>query len=308
MTVISSQLVLRPGAALLAIVVCCCATLAAQEKPAVDPATQLKQQRDSIISKAMTDALYNQCLTRTMLEIDEFRREVDLPAASIKRLQLAAKGAASQYAEKQTAGDVASMLGKVPPLVRWLDVGGVLVTLPVPKKDEGRLPKLEEEEEPPSEIQNVYPKIEVILNETSVTWYFRQQKSSSGYGRGGGYSNVTRHPIWVKALDSNVTKEQRTKVEEVRRRRLSQSAADLCTGLVSAKVRLSDPQRDQVQALIRKCVEKQAITRRDFDNRGYSVVKKVLNQKEMEGLREILTDDQWNLWKLCVQKIRTGNF
>ena len=276
-----------------------------EPKP-VDPAEELRRERESRVISIMTDLIYQACLAHVMLEIDEHQRVAGIDESSVKRLQLAAKGAASQYAEKQVAQDSSIIVTKVPPLATMLSAGGEIYPLPVAEKegeDPKNKPKLDE-----LDPATVYPRIALVISEDSITWRYRERNGSSGWGRNGGLGRATENPIWTKAVDKNTTEAQRKKLKATRQQRLNKSATSLCVAMLEAKLHLDSQQRDQVNEIIKQVVDAESIVPKDFTNRGYGVVNKVLKANELKGLVEILSEAQGMVWKHQLIQIESGNF
>jgi hypothetical protein len=283
---------------------------ASEKKPKppkpVDPEEELRRERESILIATMTDLLYSVSLSRIMMEIDEYERVAGIDESAIKRLQLAAKGSATQFAEKQAVKDANFVVMKVPPLTRLFNAGGKIIELPV-KQNEG-----DSDDETPNIAEldpaTVFPKITVRLSETSVNWQYREMNGSSGWGRGGGFVEVTTHPIWVNALKENTTNAHQQKIEDARKKRYGRSASDLSVAILAAKLRLDDEQRERLGVIISKIVEGEKIDGNDFRSRGFGAVRKVLGNGKLDGLQEVLTEAQWTVWKELLTQIESGNF
>lgn len=276
-------------------------------KPAkLDPEEERKRERESRITAAMTDMLYQSALTRLLVEIDEYKRIGGLDEADAKRLELAAKGAASQFAEKQVVQDTQRIIGKIPPLAKRFSTGVRIVELPVQPSDDDK----EDETADPEDVDplNVYPRIELILGESSLTWYYREPQSSSGWGNGGGFMQVVQSGVWTKAVDKCITGEQQQKVAAHRASQLRAAAVDLCLAMLSANLRLDAEQSEQMRATLGAAAKELEFEPNDFRNRGWGVTRKLLQQNELPGFEELLSEPQRSLWKQTQVAIQSGNF
>ena len=272
----------------------------------LDPEEELRRDRESRIIAIMTDMIYDTCLARSMLEIDELRRVGGIDETSAKRLELAGKGAASHYAEKQAATDSEIFVRKIPPLVRVVNANGKLVELPIAKKEQDDEDEFNIDE---LDIATVYPRLELSLSDHSVNWNYKEKNSSSGWGRSGGLSQMKRNAIWVNALKKNTTPEHHKRIEQARQTRFRRSASDLCVALIAARVSLDEKQRDEVAKIIEEMVANETtLTENDFNTRGYGVIRKVFQGKKVDGFKEILTKPQWVVWQEQLALIESGNF
>jgi hypothetical protein len=279
------------------------------DQAATEARPEIVRERESIISQAITDMLYRASLARLDLEIEEYRREAKLTDTQLKRLTLAAKGAATQFAEKQAIRDLTSIARHVLPEMTMMDAGQRLVRLPVaggvpePVKPRGR-----EEEEPQIDLATVFPKISVTLSDRSTNWNVRKDRGSSGIGRSGGFDKVIAHPIWRKAIDKNSTAEQREIVLQRRQELLVESAADFYTAIITARINLDDSQQKLVRQLIRQHFAAEKLNVYQFANRGAGLQKVLMTDQNNKQLKTILSEAQWAAWEQQKVSYRNGSF
>jgi hypothetical protein len=304
-----------------------------KEKPEPDP-VDVSAQRKAIIEETMTAMLYKECLVRTMMVVDSYRRDAQLGEEQLEQLKIAATSVSMDFAKEQAAADTGLFDHEIPPLATVINAGGQLINLPALMEE---VPEVEEEKTEDKaastisdvatafsnifskaigtavkvkkpKVADVYPKLTVAVGETSVNWNLREEHSSSGWGRGGGFRTATANPIWTKAIEENTTEKQRTMIAEVRQLRLNASAAKLCTAVMASSMSLSADQRSKLHELLVQRANQAGIEAEDFNISGANVLRKVFSNPEFDELRAIVSDAQWTIWKQSREKLKDGNF
>ncbi len=205
-----------------------------------------------------------------MLQIEEMQKVAGLDEKSVRKLTVAAKGAADKYIEQQ-ANSIKNAINVRPPNEKILiKIGDKQINPPLapgakppePKKAT-RNPLLQfirninAGANPVQAVDEQYIHITVSMQSSGMQVRVKQHRSSSSHGFGGGLVQLQQQPVWKKSYDSVITPEQKKKYEEavaVRKERLRKAAIAYRVGRIDTQLNLNDDQRKQLTDLLMKTV------------------------------------------------------
>ena len=205
-----------------------------------------------------------------MLQIEEMQKVAGLDEKSVRKLTVAAKGAADKYIEQQ-ANSIKNAINVRPPNEKILiKIGDKQIHPPLapgakppePKKAT-RNPLLQfirninAGANPVQAVDEQYIHITVSMQSSGMQVRVKQHRSSSSHGFGGGLVQLQQQPVWKKSYDSVITPEQKKKYEEavaVRKERLRKAAIAYRVGRIDTQLNLNDDQRKQLTDLLMKTV------------------------------------------------------
>lgn len=270
---------LRYMAAGFACLLLVCQTAAAQE---VD-----EQAREEFVRTELKTEYQQQLLTAIQLDIDEMAELLQLPAAKLRRLELAAKGAATRAVEKHI-GDASRFVLRQVSDPRFI-LNGRLREMPG-----------NDRETPADDQQPQVKPLRVMLTvqETTISLNVRDERSSSGTSRQGGTNDVRNSDVWKSALESTLTPEQRELFETARKEKHLAAVVDLVTAFLAVDLRLNDTQATATRAWAAENIKE--VQRLDTSSGTEWLVRRVLARVDPEGLKRHLSDAQYQTLQLRI--------
>ncbi|MBI1311500.1 hypothetical protein GC176_09350 [bacterium] len=296
--------------------------LSAQDRPVnqaeLDPIEKAEQEAAEFkkrVENRVIEEFRLAAQSKLLLEIEELSQVCDLDAKSVKKLEIAAKGAAERWIrneEQQLRGHVRVDQYGVDAEIR---VAGKKVPRPGEPVEEPKPAeqKPEPAEQPPvlqaiNRVFGIAPPVqppaaeENVANITvAVQRYglqfrvkYRHGGSSSGFG--GGLEELKREAVWAQTMHDVVTPEQQKKFEaavEERRQRLREAAITSAIAQLDLDLRLNEHQRARLHEVFDREVK---LGNTDPSSVRYSVEQQI-KDTDIARLKPILSDVQLRVWE-----------
>lgn len=253
--------------------------------------------------KELTDRIKNALLeeyrltaqAHLTLQIEDMQVVCELSESDVKKLGIAAKGAADQFTKKyrKQISDNVKFRPEWQQMPIW--VGGKQVHVPQNKDQieglkEGLKRLVGAQREDP------YVRISINIEMHGMQYRVRQRNSSSSRGNGSaGLDQLRKQPVWKKMVERVVTPEKRKLYETSlanRSNRLREAAIALQMSRFSAELKLSEPQQTAITALFEKQVD---ISNSNFNMVEYHV-RSGFKKLEDAKMKELLSESQFQLW------------
>ena len=296
-----------------------------EEQLAVDPIEKANQEEAEFkkrIENRVVEEFHVAAQSKLLLEVEELARVCDLDAKSVKKLEIAAKGAAERYIRNQEQ----RLRGHVR-LDRWgadteIRVAGRKVPRPgEPEEEPGPEPKPKEPEKkpepkppvlqaigrlfgvPPAPQPVFRPQVQdenvanitVAVQRYGMQYRVKHRGGSSSSGFGGGVEELKREAVWTQTMAAVVTPEQKQKYElaiEARRQRLRDAAIVYAMGQIDLELHLTEQQYSQLRELFESRVE---IGNSDPNSVRY-VAERQIKETDIGLLKPVLSDAQLKVW------------
>lgn len=248
---------------------------------------------------------------RLMLEIEELRRVCGLDAGSVRKLEIAAKGAAERWVrdeEQQLRGHIRFEQYGPDAEIR---VGGKKV--PRPGEPDPQAAETQPDGgEPPvlkainrvfgagggaeaGEKENVV-EISVSVQRYGLQFRVRYRNGSSSHGFGNGLEDLKREAIWSQTYSKVITPEKQKKYEaavEERRQRLRDAAIVYTIGQLDLDLRLDESQRRRLREVFEAHVTVGSV---DPGSVRYQVERQI-KEIDPDVLKPILSEPQLYAWR-----------
>lgn len=299
-----------------------------EEELALDPVEKAEQEAAEFkkrVENRVIEEFRMTAQSRLLLEIEELDRVCDLDAKSVKKLEIAAKGAAERWIRNQEP----RLRGRVR-LERYdrdteIRVAGRKVPRPGEPEEElkpeaeepGKKPPVKPVEKPPvlqainrlfgaapaprpavrrvREEENV-ANITVAVQRYGMQYRVKHRGGSSSSGFGGGLEELKREAVWTRTVQDVVTPKQKLKVEaatEARRRRLREAAIVYAIGQLDLELRLTEQQHSQLRELFDARVKVENVA----PNSVRYTVERQVKETDPGVLKQILSDAQLKVWQ-----------
>ncbi len=291
------------------------------EKAEQDAAEFKKRVEDRVVQEFRIAAQ-----SRLLLEIEELSRVCELDAKSVKKLEIAAKGAADRWIRNEE-----QELRRHVRLERYGEDAEIRVAgkkVPRPGEPEeaaepqggenaagGKNAEQKPGEKPPvlqainrlfgaapkpnprvaEEKENV-ANISVAVQRYGLQYRVKHRNGSSSSGFGGGLEELKRENVWTQTMQAVVTPQQKQKYEaaiEARRQRLRNSAIIFAIGQIDLELRLAEPQHEQLRDVFETQVD---IGNVNPGSVRYTVERQI-KETDPALLKPILSAAQLKVWE-----------
>ncbi len=289
---------------------------------AVDPIEKAAQEAAEFrqrVENRVVEEFHVAAQSKLLLEVEELARVCELDAKSVKKLEIAAKGAAERWVRNEEP--------KLRNHVRLDDFGndveirvagkkvprpGELEEEPVPQSDEK--PKPTTEKPPVLQVIGqlfgaapkpaVQPRVEqpnianitVAVQRYGLQYRVKHRNGSSSSGFGGGLEELKREVVWTKTVDAVISPAQHEKyaaATEARRQRLRDVSIVYTIGQLDLELRLTEQQHEQ----LREVFESQVTIGNIDPNSVRYTVERQIKETDPSLLKSILSDAQLKVWE-----------
>ena len=221
-----------------------------------------------------------------MIRIETMKQLFHLSEQKTKTLEVAAKGAASRYAEtfSKNVALSADDLSSNSDLPRMTD-GTVTLNNKQLKFPGFATPQ-------PTPIT----KIEIVIKESWLWLHIQRPSSGTGMSNQGGLDDLFSQAIWKNAIDKALTPGQLKELERYRQKQIADAASSLYLSYLTVHLQLSEqqrlPVRNWLDSLFLEQAENGTLTPRNLTNLS------VDRLDDETVLKEILSELQWKLWQI----------
>ena len=258
---------------------------AQEDKAGADEAKQLQTQ----IAEGLSDQLRGIAQSHLLVQVNEMKRVCDLDEPSVKKLNIAAKGAADRFVRK-TRNAIQQALNRmpVPPNVEVRVNDRVL--RPGPKVDQNR-------KNDPFNRGPQFSNFVLQVQHSHLILYHKRRTGSSGRGVGGGGMRLLeQEPIWKKSLASNLTPIQKNQYDSAiaeRRQRLHRVVVDFYLAQLDNELNLNEDQRQKIRVFVGSGIDLTNVEMNMIQYRVREQVRKIDDSK----IKDLLSATQLKLWE-----------
>lgn len=239
--------------------------------------------RTAIIKREVKEEYQALILNHMKLHIRQLQQFLDLDAKSVRRLEIASKGATKKVVERygQKVAERAEQNADAP-----------TISL------NGRMLKLQEDDAGEDEANADPPRsaaLRMIINvrSTGVSFNCKTENGSTGYGMGGGYSYAFKQDVWKDSLAAVATKEQLKAFDEHKAKRRRASAVDLLVAVLTLDLELEDSQVGPIREWISGQIK--AVAETDLQSGARWSIATIGRKLKPLGAEKILTDAQQSI-------------
>lgn len=242
--------------------------------------------RAEIIRREVKVEYQSLIVQRMMLQVRQMELFLKLDSKSVRRLEIASKGAAKKVADKygERVADTAAQQATTP----TVSLNGRMIEFPDDATDAD------------DEVASEQPQraaLRVILNvrSTSVSLNCKTDNGSSGYGLGGGYNYAYKEKIWKDSLAAVTTKEQLQAFEKHLADHRRADAINLMVAVLALDLQLEASQVKLIHEWVSGQIGK--VTDSDLQNGARWAISNLGRKLKPFGADKILTDAQLALLK-----------
>jgi len=264
--------------------------------PAAKPLSDDEKRKEAYyetVQANSTETLQKIAQAELLVEIDELKEMFDLPPASVKKLQLAARGAAKRTVDRARDSNKATiqrMLG------RHLNANTIDLTAVLVNGKEHKVVMPDGTEPPePDEDDPKLDKLQITLSRRGMSTYFsvRYQNGSSSTSLSPRSNDLRANAFWLKTYEKLVTLDQRRKYADHRKQRDKEIVTDLLMGVLRLELRLTSKQMPEVRKVVAESI---SITSSTFLSGSDYIVQRIRPQLEAAKFGKVLSKAQLDMF------------
>lgn len=229
------------------------------------------------------------------IRIADMQQHLNLDKKSVRRLQLAAKGAATRTLEKYSD----KLAGFVLRNLTELDFSINGRRFKVPKgadEDETEGDDDVEDAGQPKADNRVPYRVVMNVKPSQLSVNVREESSSSGSGTPGGFDYLERQKIWKDALEAVTTAEQRKRYESYRKERLRLNCISMITSAFAIEMNLTEDQADKFRTWADKQIKE--VNESDIASGTEWAIRNIGRRLKPDGLDEFLAPEQVQILRI----------
>lgn len=244
------------------------------------------------VQTASTTVLQRMAQAELLVEIDELKSMFDLPEATVKRLQLAARGAAKRTLDQARDSNQATMRRT---LERRLTMNNIDLTRVEINGQEIEVEMPDGLEQPKDDDGPKLDQLRIILARRGSSTHFtvRYQNGSSSTSLGPRGNELRTNAVWAKSYSELLTADQRREYTAHCRKRDKEVITNLLLTTLQHELRLSEKQGPQVRKVIAQSI---TVTSTTFRSGPEYVVQQFRPKLKAKNFAGVLTKSQLDLF------------